>query len=219
MLGTLIAFLREVLETAVPPAAAGPGCAAFLESLLAALADAGLAGRELYVETPPGGDDRAVLEAIAAAQARWAGPDGVFLRVGAKLRCGGLAAAAFPAPERLAQVIATAGGLDLALKFTAGLHHPVRRRVADPEVTMHGFLNVLGAAILVAAGRLGGDDLVACLTETEADAFTFGEDRFSWRGHAAGTAAVARARAGRVPGFGSCSFREPRDDLAALGLL
>lgn len=211
--------LVEALETAVPPAAAGPGCAAFLEQLLEALAEAGLAGRELYVEAPFGGDDQAVLQAVAGAAARWAGPGGAFPRVGAKLRCGGLVAAAFPAPERLAEIIALAGDLDLPLKFTAGLHHPVRRRVGDPDVMMHGFLNVFGAGILAAEAGLAGDALVACLAETEPGAFAFAEGRFAWRGRAVDTAAVARARARRLPGFGSCSFLEPRDDLAALGLL
>ncbi len=211
--------LVEALETAVPASAAGPACAGFLERLLEALAEAGLGGRELFIETPPGGDDDAVLEAVAEAAGRWAGPDGPFLRLGAKLRCGGLVAAAFPTPERLAAVIARACGLDLPLKFTAGLHHPVRRRVADPDVMMHGFLNVFGAGILAREAGLAGADLVACLAEAEPAAFTFAGDRFAWRDRGVDAAAVARARAEALAGFGSCSFLEPRDDLAALGLL
>jgi len=209
----------EALETPVPLAAAGPGCGDFLARLLEALADAGLGGRELFVEVPAGGDDGSVLEAIAAAAARFAGPDGAFPRVGAKLRCGGLVADAFPAPERLAGVIAGAGDRGLCLKFTAGLHHPVRHRAADPEVMMHGFLNVFGAGILAREAGLEGARLAACLAETEPAAFVFTDDAFAWRDVAADTEGISRARDRWLAGFGSCSFLEPRDDLAALGLL
>lgn len=211
--------LVEVLETPVPAEAAGAGCADFLAALLEGLVDAGLGGRELFIETPAGGDDRAVLTAIAVAAARCGGPDGPFGRIGAKLRCGGLVAEAFPTPGRLAAVIALAGELDLPLKFTAGLHHPLRRRSADPDVMMHGFLNVFGAGILARSAGLAGDDLVACLAETDPAAFRFDDETFAWRGLGIDAAAVARARARDLTGFGSCSFLEPRDDLAGLGLL
>lgn len=209
----------EALETAVPAAAAGAGCGDFLARLGESLADAGLGGRELFVETPSGGDDAAVLEAIAGMAARFAGPDGAFPRIGVKLRCGGLVADAFPSPGRLAAVIAAAGDLGLALKFTAGLHHPVRHRADDPAVMMHGFLNVFGAGILAREAGLAGDRLIACLAETEPAAFTFTEAGFAWRDLGVDTDAVARARSRWLAGFGSCSFLEPRDDLAALGLL
>lgn len=209
----------DALETPVPLAEAGAGCGDFLARLLEALADAGLGGRELFVELPAGGDDRAVLAAIAAAAARFGGEDGPFSRVGAKVRCGGLVAEAFPEPERLAGVIARAGDLGLCLKFTAGLHHPVRRRSADPDVMMHGFLNVFGAGILAREAGLSGARLAACLAETEPAAFAFTEDAFAWRDLAVDAEAIARARGRWLAGFGSCSFLEPRDDLAALGLL
>lgn len=187
--------------------------------LAAALAEEGLGGRDLYLEVPPAAAVDQALADIAAAAAELSGPQGAFPVLGAKLRCGGLAPEAFPAPERVAAVLAGCARAGLALKFTAGLHHPVRHRTATPPVMMHGFLNVVGAALLARAGVADEARLVACLRETEAAAFRLDEDGFAWRDLRLEPSAVAAARAAGVAGFGSCSFDEPRQDLAALGML
>ena len=181
----------------------------------AELANAGLGGRELFLEVLPGDDDEAVLTAIAAAAA--ATDD--FLRVGAKLRCGGVTADAFPTCERIAAVIAACARLDLPLKCTAGLHHPVRHRAAEPDVMMHGFLNVFGAGLLARQGETDLAVLAACVAETESAAFSFADDTFSWREHRVTADDVRRYRSRALCGFGSCSFAEPRADLQALGVL
>jgi hypothetical protein len=208
----------EILEAPVPDAAAGDACTAFLDRLLPALAEGGLAGREIFVELPAAGDDAAALAVIAAAAGRHAGSGGAFRRVGAKLRCGGLTAAAFPPPARVATVIARARELGVALKFTAGLHHPVRHRAREPEVMMHGFLNVFGAACLAWGADLAADELVACIAETDPGAFVFAGEAFTWRGHTVDAATIRNLRSRWLCGFGSCSFAEPRDDLFKLGL-
>jgi hypothetical protein len=196
-----------------------PAVAGAARRLAEALAEEGLGGRDLYLEVPPTAPVDQVVADIAAAAADLAGPQGAFPLLGAKLRCGGLAPEAFPEPERVAAVLAGCARAGLALKFTAGLHHPVRHRSVEPPVMMHGFLNVIGAALLARAGAVDEAGLVACLRETEAAAFRLDEDGFAWRDLRLGTAAVAAARAAGVAGFGSCSFDEPRRDLAALGLL
>jgi hypothetical protein len=211
--------LVDALETPVPGPAAGAGCLTFLDRLFDALAEAGLGGRDVAVEVPAGADDEVVMRAIATAAVRHGAPDGEFGRIAAKLRCGGLVADAFPSTARLARVIALAGDLGLPLKFTAGLHHPVRHRADEPDVMMHGFVNVFGAAILSREGGLAGDELEACLAETDPGAFAFTDEGFAWRDRSVATVAIARCREAWLPGFGSCSFLEPRDDLAALGLL
>lgn len=203
----------EGLEAPLPPTA---GAAA---KLAEAMAEEGLAGRDLYLELPPGTPVAAGLADIAAAAARLAGPTGAFPVLGVKLRCGGLAPEAFPDPERVAAVLEGCAGHGLPLKFTAGLHHPVRHRAESPPVMMHGFLNVVGAALLAVAGAADATRLAACLRETEAAAFRLDDKGFAWRDLRLDAAAVAKARAAGVAGFGSCSFDEPRQDLAALGLL
>ena len=118
----------------------------------------------------------------------------------------------------VAAVIAQARSHEVALKFTAGLHHPVRFRAREPEVMMHGFLNVFGAACLAWGADLKGDELVACVAETDPAAFVFEGETFAWRGHAVTAATIRHLRSRWLCGFGSCSFAEPRDDLFKLGL-
>ena len=80
--------------------------------------------------------DTALLDAVAANGLR------------AKIRTGGVTAAAFPAAESVAQFIATCMARGLPFKATAGLHHPlrcVRPLTYEPgaeQGTMHGFLNL-----------------------------------------------------------------------------
>jgi len=103
------------------------------------------------------------------------------------------------------------------LKFTAGLHHPLRRPDPATGATMHGFVNVFAAAAL---GRLHGLD-VGTLTEIVSDAaagsFAFDADGLRWRDLRAPTAVLEETRRAVAVSFGSCSFDEPRDDLRALG--
>jgi hypothetical protein len=187
----------------------------FVARFVAALDAAGLGGRDLFLELLPGGDDAAAVARIAAIGAGAPGSP----RVGAKLRCGGVTADAFPSVARVAAVLGACAAHDLPLKCTAGLHHPVRHRAAEPEVMMHGFLNVFGAGLL--AWRDGADQalLEACVAETEAAAFTFTDEAFAWRDRTVATEDVRRIRRRALAGFGSCSFAEPRADLQALGML
>ncbi len=205
----------EVLESPLPVAAAADGAWAFVARLGEALAEADLGGRHLYLEAPADGDDAAVLAAIAA----FAETGGAFPRVGAKIRCGGLVAGAFPPVERMATFIATARDLGVPLKATAGLHHPVRFQAHDPHVMMHGFLNVFGAAALAWGADLAPADIAACVAETDPGAFVFTDEGFAWRGHSLDADALGDVRRRWLGGFGSCSFAEPRDDLTQLGLL
>lgn len=183
------------------------------------LADEGLGGRDLYLEIAGAAAVDAALDDCAAAARAWAGPAGAFPRLGVKLRCGGVTAEAFPSPERIAAVIAGCARRGLPLKFTAGLHHPVRRLADEPPVVMHGFLNVIGAALLATGRETDPALLAACLVETDPAAFRLDGGGFAWRDEVVDPDVIARARTDFVAGFGSCSFDEPRRDLAAIGLL
>ena len=98
--------------------------------------------------------------------------------------------ASIPSVEQLALVIACCREAGVPFKATAGLHHPVRRGEE------HGFLNLL-AATTAPRGRLEavlGEEDPAALDYADADRALF-------------------------TSFGSCSWREPVDDLRALGVL
>ena len=205
----------EVLETPIPVDGSGPGVGNFLGSLADSLASAGLGGRELFLEVLPGVDDVRVLEAINALSSF----DTRYTRIGAKLRCGGVTPEAFPSSERIAIFIDTCRRLGLPLKCTAGLHHPIRHQSVDPPAMMHGFLNVFGAGILAHALGAGPEVLTKCVAETDPAAFSFAEEKFSWRDFEVTAEGLEKARGDFLSGFGSCSFAEPRDDLRGLGLL
>ena len=168
----------------------------------AALRQAGLNDLPAFVELPRDGRWHGELDSALFALSRH--------RLGAKLRCGGVTADAFPTVEEVAAfVFAAIGEHRLPMKATAGLHHPIRRRDESLGVMMHGFLNLLTA---VARARAGADpsqlsDVLAC---EDADALGF--SRLS----------VDDLRAVRSESFiayGSCSFAEPVTDLQALGML
>lgn len=122
--------------------------------------------------------------------------------VQAKVRCGGLNAAAFPLPEELADFIVGCVRRSLPFKATAGLHHPLSRRDAATGFDHFGFVNLLAAT---AQARIGAEthEVAATLVRRELpstiDAWTAARESFR--------------------SFGSCSTSEPVQDLLDLGLL
>jgi hypothetical protein len=104
------------------------------------------------------------------------------------------------------------------IKFTAGLHHPVRLFHDSVQTKMHGFLNVLGAGVLALEHDWTSKEIAQMIDDEDAGSFSFTEDFFAWRDWRISTEAIA-ARRELVTSFGSCSFDEPREDLRALKLL
>ncbi len=126
-------------------------------------------------------------------------------RLGAKLRCGGAEASAYPSVEEVALFISEATAAGVPFKATAGLHHPVRHFNEGAGVMMHGFLNVLLAA--ARAGDVDQGALEATIAEQDPAALPLSDE-----------ALLRRGRAGFVS-YGSCSFNEPVTDLRALRVL
>jgi hypothetical protein len=140
-------------------------------------------------------------------------------KLGLKLRCGGVTAAAFPSDTQVAFFIAQCRDFAIPWKATAGLHHPRRHWDAGLNHWHHGFLNVFGAGLLAMAHPLTPADLVAILSDRDGKHFRFEEERFSWKDWSCTTAQIAAFRASGPTSFGSCSFAEPCADLTAIGLL
>ena len=137
---------------------------------------------------------------------------------GFKLRTGGVTADAFPSSAQIAAALVASAKHQVPIKFTAGLHHPVRLFHSSVETKMHGFLNVIGAGVLAAEHGWDTQQTATMLDDEEAGAFRFDENQFSWRDASISTAHI-RARRELVTSLGSCSFDEPREDLRALRLL
>ena len=137
---------------------------------------------------------------------------------GYKLRTGGVTADAFPTSAQIASALVTPATHQLPIKFTAGLHHPIRQFRDEVKTKMQGFLNVLGAAVLAAEHRWDAKQAATMLEDENEASFSFGEDFFAWREWKIDVERL-RYRRKFVASFGSCSFDEPREDLRALGFL
>lgn len=163
---------------------------------------------ETFVEVPLDGDIPAWLARIAAHG------------LAAKVRTGGVTAAAFPAASAVAAFLAAVTRAGVRFKATAGLHHAVRgayRLTYEPgaaDAPMYGYLNVLLAAAVL---RDGGTTAEAeqVLLDSDAASLTFADDAIRWHGRAF-PVALLRATRAALAGFGSCSFREPAGELRAL---
>jgi hypothetical protein len=218
--------LVDVYEVKVPTRFQGSGeAASWLSQTYDLLERLGPPVVTPFFEASPGNDGTAqhltpLLAALAeeefsaAAESR--------LRVlpgGFKLRCGGLEASAFPSAATVAAVLAACRDDDLPVKFTAGLHHPLPRRDSALGVTMHGFVNVLLAALFAYLADWTEEELETLLQDDNPSHFHFNDEAWSWQGHALTAAQIADLRAECGLTFGSCSFDEPRDDLRSLGWL
>jgi hypothetical protein len=137
---------------------------------------------------------------------------------GYKMRTGGVTADAFPTSAQIALALVAPATHQVPIKFTAGLHHPLRQYRDEVKTKMHGFLNVLGAAVLAAEHRWDAAQAAAMLETEDVSSFKFDDEFFAWRDWKIDLERI-RDRRRFVTTFGSCSFDEPREDLRALGLL
>lgn len=162
-----------------------------------------------YFEIPITGDVSPLVKSIARVGAR------------AKIRTGGITPEAFPPPAAVIDFIAACRREAVRFKATAGLHHPIRgeyRLTYESEShtgMMYGFLNVFIAAALLYAGD-SEDTALAALEESDASAFIFADDAIQWREKRIGTEQILAFRSEFAISFGSCSFREPVDEVAHL---
>ena len=135
----------------------------------------------LFYEIDFADDWRLRLADVAAAVSRDSTPTIRSHSAGLKLRTGGLEASAFPPVEQIAFVLHVCRDAGVPLKFTAGLHHPIRHFDAAVQTHMHGFINVFTAGVLAHARGLGEADLRAVLADEDPAAFAFTDDGLRWR--------------------------------------
>jgi hypothetical protein len=138
---------------------------------------------------------------------------------GFKVRCGGAGAGAIPSRSEAAAVISTCRDTGVFWKATAGLHHPFRH--VDPAlgVPVHGFINLLTAAVMANVHRLDADRVQIILEDDDPWHFRFTNEALTWRDLSATAPQITAARERGLRSFGSCSIDEPWHDLTVLGLL
>jgi hypothetical protein len=199
--GAPVAALELRLPSALPGSAALIAAQTALRPLKA----------EVYLELLPGERWRETLPAAIGAAAA--------IGARAKLRCGGDSPAAFPPVELVAHVLASCRDTGVVLKATAGLHHPVRHVDEATGVPMHGFLNLLAAASFAAAHNLRPSGLERVVAEEDPEAFEVGAGGIRVGLQRASADEIAAARRHLFASYGSCSWREPVEDLQAMGVL
>src|SRR5262249_36602097 len=129
----------------------------------------------------------------------------------------------FPAPTDIVRFMRRCAELNVPFKATAGLHHPLRaehRLTYAPDAprgVMYGYLNVFLTAALL--GELSDAEAAALLAERDPTTLVVLRDVIRWHDHELRADQANAARERVASSFGSCSFREPVDDLRALSLL
>lgn len=163
----------------------------------------------VYVELPARDDPDALIAAVAACGLR------------AKIRTGGVTVDAFPSAAQVARFLVTCARRGTMMKATAGLHHPLRGNYPltyaeqAPRGVMFGYLNVVIAASFARRGA-SAEELVSLLEERSIRAFVTEGDVLQWGERTLTAEQLAEDREQFVTSFGSCSFREPLDDLQPL---
>ena len=191
----------DALEVKAPSAAA-----------IRAVAAATPPGLRVYAEIPVGDDPRALVAVVAETKLR------------AKIRTGGVSAEAIPAPEAVARFVRACYASGAGFKATAGLHHPLRAmqpltyEAGAPRSVMHGFLNVFLTAVFHHNGMTIAD-ANALMHRGAIDDVLFSDDHVTWREYRVSHDELTTIRRRFAISFGSCSFREPVDDLIKAGLL
>lgn len=113
----------------------------------------------------------------------------------------------------LAHAVAWAADLRVPFKATQGLHHPLAQ---GRKPAWHGFLSLAAALRLrqVLGEAFPVDAVQGCLDEQDPSAFAF--DGLAWRGHRIDENTLRQAVQDLPFSVGSCSLREPDEDLVRL---
>jgi hypothetical protein len=167
---------------------------------------------ELFVEIPAEPDPASLIDEIRRAKGL------------AKIRTGGVTPDAIPSSEVVVRFIRRCLDAEVPFKATAGLHHPLR---ADyplsydtnaPHGVMFGYLNLFLASGFM---RGGMDDAVAVelLDEQDRSTIVITTETITWRTYSIETSELRTLRAEIALSFGSCSFREPVDELRSISSL
>jgi len=139
--------------------------------------------------------------------------------IGFKLRCGGVEAHMFPPAEDIAYAILACIQAGISMKFTAGLHHPIRHYNESVKTKMYGFFNIFIAGMIAHKFNVGIDILIHILLEEIPENFKFDENGLSWKDYSISNIEIQKYRRDFFISYGSCSFDEPLEDLQQLGLL
>jgi hypothetical protein len=145
--------------------------------------------------------------------------DAILVRHGFKLRCGGATAEDFPSVDLVALALRSCRNAQIPVKFTAGLHHPIRNYSDTLFTNQHGFLNIFVAGLLVWAQNPDIETVKNVLNDMTHRRFIFTDESVGWAPTQIDLKTVKSCRNDFITTFGSCSIDEPVQDLRSLGFL
>jgi len=166
-------------------------------------------GVDLFVEVPLATELAPLISAIRG------------IRAHAKVRTGGVTADAFPDARDVARFLKACAEGGVSFKATAGLHHALRGEYRltyapdSPTGTMFGYFNIFLASAQAQTGA-SLEQLIRTLAGSNRAMLGIDDEEIRWEGGRASTEMMQRTRANFALAFGSCSFREPLDDLGTL---
>jgi hypothetical protein len=170
-------------------------------------------GMRAFVEISPGEEVWEMAEVLHVAGLR------------AKIRTGGITAAAFPTRVQLLSFLIACIEQLVPFKATAGLHHALQgsyRLTYEPDSAcgeMFGFLNLLLATAILQRGAATHLPLALdALAERDPNTIQLHADGLRWRDHIFTNTDLEHVRANGMLSFGSCSFQEPVAELDWLGV-
>lgn len=205
----------ELLEAPLPATAETP----LLRKFVDAVESAGLPQPVTpFLEIPNAAPLPTTLESIAEVRHE-ATERGRCRPPGAKIRSGGASQELFPPPDRVASFIHRCARLGIPFKATAGLHHPFRHVDPATGFVQHGFVNLVGGAVLAWAHNLDPKKLEDVVSDRNPASFSLTAEGFTWQNRSASESEIAATRENLFTSYGSCSFAEPVEDLTALGVL
>lgn len=138
------------------------------------------------------------------------------ITLGLKFRTGGIIKELFPTPKELAHAITLGATQQLPIKFTAGLHHPIRMYRSEVEDRMFGFVNVIFATLVAYLQKADLHTISAILSEEDATAFLITQEKIEWQSVTVHENEVVKLREQFDMCFGSCSFDEPTTEFQQL---
>jgi hypothetical protein len=164
---------------------------------------------------------------IAANEDVWEMVDALHVAgLRAKIRTGGVTADAFPSRVQLLSFLIACTEQLVPFKATAGLHHVLHGRYRltyEPDSAnsdMFGFLNVLLATAVLQRGPATHlPKALEALAEQDPTTLQLSPGGLRWREECFISTDLEHLRANGMLAFGSCSFREPCEELGKLFLL
>jgi hypothetical protein len=142
-----------------------------------------------------------------------------FYSIGGKLRTGGIKASLIPDSNIVGSFIYHCKEHKVPVKFTAGLHHPVRLYRSEVQADMHGFVNVFVAGLMAYQHHLDKESITEILQEKDAKFFSFQNEKITWRHLEISTKEIMRLRKEYLHSYGSCSFETPRSEFKDLNMI